>query len=166
LRLKASQKNGLVSTVSARALNVAIFTSLSDLFHHRPPVSQAARAGTTGYCTRYRAVRVTDGKPNSELGASDGPKESMKERRIAFAAEPAMKSAIAILILVGSIDVAFSEETCTPQSVQFCTQQSVSCFNASQCRGNPKNCQLRCCVVYTSCLSSRSCDAGAYRCSN
>jgi hypothetical protein len=77
-----------------------------------------------------------------------------------------MKSAMAILILVGSIGSAFSEETCTPQSVQFCNQQSVSCFNNSQCRGNPNNCKLRCCLVYTSCLSARSCDASAYRCSN
>ncbi len=33
MRLKASRKNGFVSTVSALALNVAIFTSLSDLLH-------------------------------------------------------------------------------------------------------------------------------------
>ena len=33
-RLNASRKTGLVSTVSARALNVAIRSSLSGLFHH------------------------------------------------------------------------------------------------------------------------------------
>ena len=35
VRLKASRKNGFVSTVSARALNVAIFTSLIALLHQR-----------------------------------------------------------------------------------------------------------------------------------
>jgi hypothetical protein len=77
-----------------------------------------------------------------------------------------MKSAIAILFLVGSMSSASSAETCTPQSVQYCNQQSIGCFNNSQCRGNPNNCKLRCCLVYPSCLSSRSCDASAYRCSN
>ena len=124
----------------------------------RAPRSRIPPGGGEGW--------VTDGKPNSELGASNGPKETIEEWPIIFAAEPAMKSAMAILILVGSIGSAFSEETCTPQSVQFCNQQSVSCFNNSQCRGNPNNCKRRCCLVYTSCLSARSCDASAYRCSN
>ena len=34
VRLKASRKNGLVVTVSARALNVASFISFSGLLHH------------------------------------------------------------------------------------------------------------------------------------
>ena len=43
VRLNASRKNGFVSTVSARALNVAILASLSDLLHHRGISAQRVR---------------------------------------------------------------------------------------------------------------------------
>ena len=45
MRLNASRKNGLVSTVSTRALNVAIFTSLMVLLHQRGTRPQ--RMGTS-----------------------------------------------------------------------------------------------------------------------
>jgi hypothetical protein len=44
VRLNASRKNGLVSTVSARALNVAAFNSLIGFDHHRGTKPHRIRA--------------------------------------------------------------------------------------------------------------------------
>src|SRR5271166_5560931 len=77
VRLNASRKNGLVSTVSARALNVAIFTSFSDLPHqrgtrpHRIGTSSRLLRASLEIATARHASRLYDKRLRASRFAAD-----------------------------------------------------------------------------------------------